>query len=339
MLAGLVTMNGGLIGCVAPCRWVGESDGDQYLDSGARCSRIVARRTGPLARGVLRYQNVGVVLLATVAGLVVPLPAWSTRVVTPIVVLLIYGSFRDLSFDNTGLEFVALTVGGLVVTYTLSPVIAVVVGQHLLSRDALLGVVIMAAGPTTAGSALVWTRLDGGETALTASIALATLVLAPVVVPGVLMVLVIESVSLALWPIIEDLLTIVLGGAGLLLLLPNERIDGDSLDTVFLLAIGVLVFVSVGAHNLQGIPLGLVGGIGVTALVLIGSLLVVMAAARRLWNLPPERTRSVFFSTALKNLGVALVVARMVGAGDITLAIIECYIIQQIVAGFVVGAR
>lgn len=286
-----------------------------------------------------RLRGVGVVVVAAVLGTLVPAPDAATRLVTPIVVVLVYGSLRDLRPDDLGDGLLVGTLGALLVAHVAVPATALFAGERLLPPDALLGFVVFASGPTTAGSALVWTRIGGGRTALTAAVAATSLLLAPLVTPVTLAVLLGERVAVPVVPVLRELLLVVAGGVVLLWALPNERFDERQLDRSFLAAIGVLVYVSVATSDLAGMPVALVATVALAAVFPTGVSLLLSLVTRSTLGFGPAETRALFFGTALKNLGVALVVAASLGAvGDAVVAIAVCYVFQQVVAGLVAGS-
>jgi predicted Na+-dependent transporter len=281
-----------------------------------------------------RFDTVALVGGAAVAGLVVPGAGRLSPLITPLVVVLVYGSFRGASFGADARRGLGrLLVCVLVVAFVLVPVVAAASARYLVPDTARLGVLVAAAAPTTAGSAIVWTRLDDGDVQGVTLAAVLTMALSPLATPAVLSQLVDTAANLDVLPVLRDLAIILVGGAALTSLVPDRLLTDDHVDTLSRVTVLVLVFVSVGAVDPGGVALAVVAGTALVALVTTAAAFGGARVGGPAFGLDADEVAALSFGGGMKNLGIALLVAESLGAGGAAIVVTTFYVTQQVVAG------
>ena len=298
-------------------------------------SRSEASRLGALAR----LKTALLVSVAAVLGITVPVGGDALEVlVTPLVIVLVYSSLRSVEIEDLHAGTIGPAAVSLLLSYVALPAAAIVVGTALLSRSAFLGVLAMAVGPTTAGSALVWTRLSSGNVAVAGLVSVASVALAPLVTPALVAPSVGTRVSVAPLSILRELGIVVGTGAALAWVVP-ERIVYDRMDGVSLVAITVLVHVAVVTSAAGDPSLAAIVPVGAAALAITGFGFVLAFGAATAFDLSAGQRRALYFATSLKNLGIAIVVGSVLAnRGGVGTAIVAYYVVQQLASGLVVGS-
>lgn len=285
-----------------------------------------------------QFRTVLLVVLFAVLGVVEPVPGEPLLpLVTPLVAFLVFSSIRAVDVTDLASTPLRLTIFGLLTTFVVLPSLAVLVGSALLSGAALAGVLVIAAGPATAGSALVWSRLSRSDVLLTAVISIGSIVLAPLATPYLVVQLLGAETDLALVPLVRELVFIVGGGALLSWVVPDEWGSERLLDDLSLVGVGLLVYIGVAGTSVSLVD---ARGVGLVALVALAISFVLWALAMGLGDLaalPPGQRRSLFFGATLKNLGVAIVVASLLPIDGIVMPVVTFYVVQQVFAGAVVA--
>lgn len=298
---------------------------------------LVARLRGALSRFDAALSVIG----ATAAGVWFPAlgPALSPLTM-PLVAFLVYGSFRNLrlgslwSRENARLLSVALPLA-----YVLIPTGAAILVEAS-PGVAAFGVLVAAAAPTTAGSAIVWTRLGGGDVQGVTVVALATIVLSPALTPAVLAAFAGRSLRIAVVPIVSDLLLIVGGGAVLAAFVPDRTVTDGHIDAASRLAIVLLVYISVASASASRIApptLARVAGLA-AATTAVG---YALADGLRVAGWFDRSTAlALFAGGSMKNLGIALLIAGSLGSSDVVaVGVTTFYVTQQLVVSVVTSFR
>lgn len=276
------------------------------------------------------FAGVLAIVAAVVLGVLVPPPPAAEAAVSPVVAVLVYASLQGVSAELVSARSAAAVGLSLAIGYLVVPALAALVGPALLPERLFIGLFVVLAGPTTVGSAIVWTRLDDGDATLTALTAVLSVALSPVVVPALFVGLLSTSVSLDPVAIGVDLMTVLAAGVVLTLLVPGDTFAERTLDRLALAAIAALVYVAVGTTGLGGTrPVDVVA---VAAAVVAVDLVVLAATAAggRLLGLPAPQRRSVRYAAGLKNLAIALLVAAAIDGAPV-LPIVVFYVLQQLV--------
>lgn len=279
-----------------------------------------------------RYRNVLLVLGAVGLGVVVPALGPSLEpLVTPLVIFLVFSSLQGLRLTEIDASsYAALVLLSLCISYVALPIGGIRLAETVLSDGAVIGFAIALSVPTTAGSAIIWTRLARGDVQLATTISIVSLLVAPVATPIVLTRLVDSQAAVPLLSILTDLVIIVGGGALLSLAIPSGTLSPRTMDSGATLAILLLIYTSV-----AGVGVTDVTGWHVLTVVCLSALLVVFGLVislicKRGFDLSRTETLPLFFTSSLKNLGIALLIALAYADPLVVFSIIAYYVVQQL---------
>lgn len=293
---------------------------------------------GSRLAALARLKTAALVATAAALGLVAPFRALPLGLlVTPLVVILVYSSLRSIETETLRSATVGPSIVSLLVSYVALPVAAVALGTLVLPRPAFVGVLAMVVGPTTAGSALVWTRLSSGNVAVAGLVSVASVAVAPVVTPAVLSLSLGAQVSIAPLSILRELGIVVGCGAVLAWVVPDDRITDDGIELLSLAAIVVLVYVGVVTNTTGETSLGTIGPVAVAALAITCLGFVLSAGAGTFLGFSVGQQRALYFTTSLKNLGIAIVVGSALAVDGVGSAIVTYYVVEQLAGGLAVG--
>lgn len=278
-----------------------------------------------------RFRNVLIVLIAVGIGIVYPSGAVFVQPLTGVIVtLLVFSSLRGISLTDGHLRDSMVFIWVvLLISYGVIPTVGIRWAGFFLEDGALLGAAAMLAAPATAGSAIVWTRVAGGNDELSGIGSLASIGLAPIMTPFLLVWLVGEVHAIPIAPLASQLLFITAGALLLLVIVPDDAVADTTLEWGSVAAILLLIYAGVGTAG--------IGNASVTLLAHVGGLVIVVfavgiAAAIGLcvatdWD--RTEVMSVFYTGTLKNLGISLVVVLPLGSTAAIHAVIVYYVSQQ----------
>lgn len=290
-----------------------------------------------LATSLQKFRSVLLVVAAVLLGLWVPVAAPHVRTFTPVIVaFLVYSSLVDVTFSRRGLarSFAPIAVV-LVISYGFVPAVGSAWGQLFLSGGMTLGLVAILAAPATAGSAVVWTRLSGGNEDIAGLGTVFSLVLAPLVTPGIVRVFVHTGSADLLAGIEWQLFLIVLAAGAMTVLAPRGIGNDTVLNGVSAGCIGSLIYAAVRTTGMKH-PLFVLTRVGSVAVVVlltatvVGFVYVVTSGGTR------EDLIAIVFSGSLKNLGIALLVVLASGSAVALSAVIGYYISQQLLSALII---
>ena len=294
--------------------------------------------TRTLATRVARIRNVLIVLLAVAAGVLFPGGAAYVRPVTVfIVTLLVYSSIRGVSVTRQRLSRAVEPVAtASVLTFILVPAVGITWAKLSLSDGSLLGVAVVLSAPATAGSAIVWTRLCDGNEELSGMTAIASIALAPLLMPIVLFGLVGNLHSLDVVGLATKLFLVIVLAVGLRRLVPEDVVGESTVEYGSLVAISLLIYAGVGGAGLADTSLGFLGRIGSLVLVVFLVGLLAASALRAVSARRRPDLLAVLFAGTLKNLGISLFVVLSLGSDAAIHAVIVYYVGQQLLSALVV---
>ncbi|WP_331232648.1 bile acid:sodium symporter family protein [Natronorarus salvus] len=279
-----------------------------------------------------RFENVLLVAVAVAAGVAGPsVGAALEPLVTPLVVFLVYTSLRGLRPAEVEVRSYGLLVAlSLCLSYVVLPAGGIGLARLVLDGGALVGFAIALSVPTTAGSAIVWTRFSGGDVQLATTTSIASLLFGPVATPIVLAALVGTGAGVPATAVLVDLAVIVVGGVLLAVVIPSDTFSARTVDGATTFAILLLIYTSVAAVDPAGVAVrDLLGIVGVSVFLLCFGLALTLIC-KRAFGLDRPRALSLFFTSSLKNLGIALLVALAFADPLVVLAIITYYVLQQL---------
>lgn len=279
-----------------------------------------------------RYRNV--LLVAGAVGLGVFVPALGPTLkplVTPLVVFLVFSSLQGLRPGEIDVSsYAALVLLSLGISYVALPIGGIRIAEFVLAEGAVVGFAIALSVPTTAGSAIIWTRFAGGDVQLATTISIVSLLVAPVATPIVLTRLLGARAAVPAGSILTDLAIIVGGGVLLSVIVPSDALSPRTIDGGATLAILLLIYTSV-----AGVEVTDVTGWHVLTVVGLSGFLVafglaISALCERGFGLSRDRTIALFFTSSLKNLGIALLIALVYTDPLVVFSIITYYVVQQL---------
>ncbi|WP_122090843.1 bile acid:sodium symporter family protein [Halalkalicoccus subterraneus] len=279
-----------------------------------------------------RYQNVLFILGAVCVGIVAPsFESYTAPLITPLVIFLVFTSLQGLQPGEIDFSSYAILVAlSLGISYVLLPVGGIHLVEFMLADSAIVGFAIALSVPTTAGSAIVWTRLARGDVQLATTISLVSLTVAPVATPIVLTQLLGSQIAVPIGTLLFDLLIIVGGGALFALCIPATLFSTRTLDRGSTLAILLLIYTSVASIDVTAIAGWHLLRIGGVSILLVGLGLCLSILFERSFNISRHQTFPLFFASSLKNIGIALLIALAFDDSLVVLSIIVYYIIQQL---------
>jgi len=296
------------------------------------------------ARRVLRrlrsLRSLLLVAVAVVAGVAVPGGGpYVEPLVTPLVAFLVYGSVRDLRPGDVDVRaYAGLIALALGLSYVAVPFVGLRIARGLLADGALVGAGIVLAAPATAGSAIVWTRLSGGDSGLAAAASVVSLVAAPLVTPVLLDALLGVDAAVPVADLFVDIGLVVVGGLLAARVVPRDAVSGTAVDRATGAAILLLIYAAVATAAVGAVTPAALGALALfAALVLAGGGGVSVALGRGL-GLGRRLTLPLFFAGHLKNLGIALLVAVAVGPPAAVLAVVTYYVASQVAGALVADA-
>jgi predicted Na+-dependent transporter len=283
----------------------------------------------------LQYgKNIVIVLCAVGAGFLFPEVGQQLRpLVTPLVALLVYSSLWDTN-SNTSLirSYWSLLILFLILSYGVIPVLGIYLIDLFLSGGTRTGFAIMLAAPTTAGSAIVWTRLSNGEVQLSTVGSILSLFLAPVFTPLLLSNLLSNTVSVPAMSIITDLAIILGGGSLLYIILPTQSISERSINFLTSGGIMLLIYITVSGSNITNINSEWFTQVFFASIMLLIFGLILVILIKILFKLPYSETVSIFYISNMKNLGIAVLVSVSYTESLVLSTIVFYYVFQQFVA-------
>ncbi|ELY49519.1 bile acid:sodium symporter family protein [Natronolimnohabitans innermongolicus] len=281
-------------------------------------------------------QSLLVVIVATIAGVAVPGFAAPLEPLIPVLVAgLIFTAFYGFSVGELSSRRLSRPVlASLVCLYLLVPLALYPVAAVVLSGELLLGVLVVLSAPLAAGSSIIWTRLGGGNTLLATVTVLASMVLAPVVMPSLIAVFAESTVELSVGSLVAELAAIIAIGGVLAYFVPNGTVTERQLDGFSVATLGALIYVGVGGSPLSVDPVDLafVGLLAVAALCLSAGLSYGCYAR----GMRSDDCVTVLFSSSMKNMSVSVMVGAVVGGGAVIAAITAFHVVQQLVSSSLV---
>ncbi|WP_394741608.1 bile acid:sodium symporter [Natronococcus roseus] len=273
---------------------------------------------------------------ATLAGVAYPTFASPLQPLLPVLVAgLIFTGFYGFSLGEAADQRVSLpVVASLLCLYLLVPVALYPVAAVVLSGEMLLGVLVVLSAPLAAGSSIIWTRLGGGNTVLTTLVVLASMLLAPLVMPSLITLFADSAVEVSASALILELGAIVLAGGALAYVVPEGSVSESQLDGFSIATIGALIYAGVGGSTLALEPsqLAFVGAIGAAAIGLSAA----VAYGLYVHGVRQDDCVTVLFSSSMKNMSVSVMIGAVLGGGTIVASITAFYVVQQLVSSSLV---
>lgn len=282
--------------------------------------------------GLARFRNLLLVLIAVGTGIHLPdFGPYLEPLVTPLVIFLVYSSVHGWEIGEMNLDsYGVLVVLSICFSYFLLPMVGVQVADIFLSGDAVFGMAIALSVPTTAGSAIVWTRFSDANVQLSTTISLVSLLLAPLVTPLVLAQLVESQVALPIPTIFGNLLLIVGGGVLVDVVVPSNAVSSRLVEGGSTAAIALLIYTSVSKIGSVVLPTQVILSLVSVSILLLGIGLGSSLVSMKVLQFNTDETLPLFFTSSLKNLGIALLIAFAYSNSLVLVSIITYYVVQQL---------
>jgi BASS family bile acid:Na+ symporter len=279
-----------------------------------------------------RFRNLLLVLIAVGTGIHFPkFGPYLEPLITPLVIFLVYSSVRGWEFgEGEPNSYGVLVVLSLCFSYLLLPAVGIQVADALLTDNAAFGMAIVLSVPTTAGSAIVWTRFSNSNVQLSTTISLVSLLLAPLVTPLVLSQLVGSQVALPISTIFGNLLLIIGGGVLVDVVTPSDAISSQLVHDGSTLAIALLIYTSVSKVGSVVLSAQVLLSLIIVSILLLGIGLGSSLVSMKVLQCSTDEMLPLFFTSSLKNLGIALLVAFAYSNSLALVSIITYYVIQQV---------
>ncbi|WP_336136316.1 bile acid:sodium symporter [Natronomonas amylolytica] len=223
-----------------------------------------------------------------------------------------------------------LVVLSLCFSYLLLPAVGIQVADALLTDNAAFGMAIVLSVPTTAGSAIVWTRFSNSDVQLSTTISLVSLLLAPVVTPLVLSQLVGSQVALPVSTIFGNLLLIIGGGVLVDVVISSDAISSQLVHDGSTLTIALLIYTSVSKVGSVVLSAEVLLSLITVSILLLGIGLGISVVSLKVLQYSTDEMLPLFFTSSLKNLGIALLVAFAYNNSLVLVSVITYYVIQQV---------
>ncbi|WP_157972767.1 MULTISPECIES: bile acid:sodium symporter [Haloprofundus] len=280
------------------------------------------------------FDNLLLVLVTVVSGVALPgLGPYTEPLITPLVAFLVYSSLRGLRFGEISLaSYGGVLALSLAISYVVLPVGGMQIASRFLSGGALTGIAIVLAVPTTTGSAIIWTRLSDGDDQLSTFISVVSLLVSPIATPLVFRSLVDSQTQTPVETMLVNLVVVVGGGIALTLLVPKRAVSSKRVDRAATLAIMVLIYSGVANLDLVSVEAAeFLPLVGVTLLLLSGGLFLSVLVGYGV-RLEYATMVPLFFTSTLKNLGIALFISFSYPASMTVAAIVTYYVAQQLLS-------
>ena len=264
--------------------------------------------------------------------------------ILPFVAVLVFVSLNTIEIDNASssldqlkLGSVAMGVFGVLIAWAILPVVGLSIGVLLLSPEALTAVLIILSAPTTAGSALVWSRLSDSSIALTGSITALTIMLSPLITPFILTFSLSDQVAIQPISILIDLVLVVGGGVVLHIVVPDKVRTSTVLDRVSIFVVVLLIYIAISTSGVSGVDIYTISRVSLHSIAVLSISLIVSSAGVRLIGGGRPQSTGVFFGSSMKNLGIAVAITTTIQISGLVVVIVIFYITQQLFAGVIIG--
>jgi len=287
-----------------------------------------------------QYSNIILIAVAVCAGVLVPNGGSHIQPAIPLlVVFLVYSFLRGFRLRDVDVASEArIAVLSLGISYVLLPLSGSYVARVFLPETAVRGFVIVFAAPTTAVSA-VWTRFSNGDVQLATTITVGSIVAAPIATPLLLIWLIGSEATIPVIGVLTDLLVVIGGGILLTALVPRSLLSERTVDTGAMGALMIILYASTAIVDIGTIDETELLAIGGVSTVLLGVGIGVSLWIERALGVDRTRTLPLFFTSSMKNLGIALVVSNLLQPDPLVVATIVTYFISQQIVGALVTDR
>ena len=279
-----------------------------------------------------RLSGVILVLSASIAGVVFPFLGTYLHSYIPVFVMyLIYVSLADIKNINVlSQSKSSLILLSLLISYILLPVIGINMANQILHTPIIIGFTIALSAPTTAGSALIWSKLSGANVALTTVTSIVSIVLSPLITPILLYFYLGSQGSLPFESLLLELFFVITGGVILALVLPDKLSRSRFFSPSAKATIFIIIYASVSDITISDVVMTELIYILIFSVFLLALGAMLVGVFRRIYDLSLNDAIPVYLTSNLQNLGIAVVIGTSFGNTLIMLTIISYFVCQQL---------
>jgi predicted Na+-dependent transporter len=202
--------------------------------------------------------------------------------------------------------------------------------QRFFDEKIFIGFVILLIAPTTAVSA-VWTRFSEGDEQLATTISVGSVVLSPVILPILLTYLLGSQTSVPVVSILIELLTVIVGGGILTIIVPSSIVSRKKITHGSRIALFAIIYSTTAQVGFTGFALVDLLKISSGGITLFICGLIVFIIIGKYVKIKQKQLTALFFSSNMKNLGIALLISNSMYPEPIVITTIVTYfLIQQV---------
>jgi predicted Na+-dependent transporter len=285
----------------------------------------------------LKYKNVLVVLTSVFFGATVPKYGDHFEpFITFFVVLLVYASIRGIDIKQTEIKsYGKIVLISLIISFLILPLIGVEIAKTLSSTNTVTGFAVALSAPTTAGSAIIWTRLSNADVELATIVSIISILISPVVTPTILSELVGSQVTVPTVSILSNLFIIIVGGVMLTVVIPSNYISPSQINIGSTIIIFLLIYTSISRINLQNLVISNLFPIFATSLLLttfIGGIIILSK-----YKYPIQRYTIIpmYLTINMKNFGIGILISLSFSTSIVVLTVIIYHISQQLLGALI----
>lgn len=281
---------------------------------------------------IQRFSNIILICFAVFLGVIFPkFGSQIQPLVVGLVIFLIYGLLRGFQPDevmkSSNLVLIFLSFG---FSYFLLPVAGGYFIQSFFDDKIFIGFVLLLIAPTTAVSA-VWTRFSEGDEQLATSITVGSVILSPVILPILLTLILGSQTSVPVVGILIELLTVIVGGAILTIIVPSSIVSKNNITHGSRIALFAIIYSTTAQVGFTGFAITdlLKISSGSIGLFIFGFCVFFIIDNHA--KISRQQSTALFFSSNMKNLGIALLVSGSMYPEPIVITTIVTYfLIQQV---------
>jgi len=284
-----------------------------------------------------KYKNVLVVLTSVVFGSIIPeYGSYFEPLITLFVIFLVYASIRGINIRQTQIMAYSKIVSiSLVISFFILPVIGVEVAEILSSPNTVTGFAVALSAPTTAGSAIIWTRLSNADVELATIVSLVSILISPIVTPTILSNLVGSQINVPTVSILSNLFIIIAGGIVLTIIIPSNYISSSQINTGSTVIIFLLIYTSVSRIDIKDLLISDLVPIFAVSTLLTIFMSGILLLSKYKYKMPLYTAIPMYLSINMKNLGIGLLISLSFSSSIVVITVIMYHILQQILGAFI----
>lgn len=281
---------------------------------------------------IQRFSNIILICFAVFSGIIFPkFGSQIQPLLVGLVIFLIYGLLRGFQLDKvvkgSNIALIFLSFG---FSYFFLPIAGSYFLQRFFDEKIFIGFVILLIAPTTAVSA-VWTRFSEGDEQLATTITVGSVVLSPVILPILLTYLLGSQTSVPVVSILIELLTVIVGGGLLTIIVPSSVVSRKNITHGSRIALFAIIYSTTAQVGFTSFAIVDILKISSGGIALFISGFFVFYLINKHIKISQKQLTALFFSSNMKNLGIALLVSNsMYPEPMVITTIVTYFLIQQV---------